>query len=71
MNRIIEELEKELENKIVFEKIDVDAHPEEAQKYNVLAIPTYLILKDDQEVERIIGATSKENLLNLIDKHIS
>jgi thioredoxin 1 len=66
MNPIIEELEKELEGKVEIIKINVDEKPEEAQKYGVMSIPTYIILKDDKEVGRKIGVTSKADLLTLL-----
>ena len=69
MEPIMEELGKELTGKIRIEKINVDEHPDKAAKFGVMSIPTYIITKDDQEVERIIGATSKDNLLKAINKH--
>lgn len=66
MNPIIEELEKELEGKIEVEKINVDEKAAEAQKYGVMSIPTYIILKDDKEVGRKIGVTSKADLRSLL-----
>ena len=67
MNPIIEELEKELAGKVEFVKINVDEKSEEASKYGVMSIPTYIILKDDKEVGRKIGVTSKADLLKLIN----
>jgi thioredoxin 1 len=69
MNPIIEELEKEMAGKVTIEKIDVDEHQDIAAKYGVMSIPTYIVEKDGKEVERIIGATSKENLTKAISKH--
>lgn len=66
MNPIIEELEKELSGKVEVEKINVDEKPEEASKYGVMSIPTYIILKDGKEAGRKIGVTSKEDLLKLL-----
>lgn len=66
MNPIIEELEKELEGKVSFEKINVDENQEKASKYGVMSIPTYIIEKDGQEVGRKIGVTSKADLLQLL-----
>ncbi len=62
MAPIIEELEKELVGKVEVEKIDVDQNQEMASKYGVMSIPTYIVMKDDKEVARLIGATSKDNL---------
>lgn len=69
MEPIIEELEKELAGKVTIEKINVDENQETAAKFQVMSIPTYIVLKDDKEVERIIGATSKDNLLKAISSH--
>lgn len=66
MEPVIEELEKELDGKAEIEKINVDEKPEEAAKYGVMSIPTYIILKDDKEVSRKIGVTSKADLLELL-----
>jgi len=68
MNPIIEELEKEFSGKIEVEKINVDEKPTEASKYGVMSIPTYIVLKDDKEVGRKIGVTSKADLLQLLQQ---
>ena len=66
MEPVIEELEKELEGKVEIVKINVDDKPDEAAKYGVMSIPTYIVLKDDKEVGRKIGVTSKTDLLKLL-----
>ena len=66
MEPVIEELEKELEGKVEIVKINVDEKPDEAAKYGVMSIPTYIVLKDDKEVGRKIGVTSKTDLLKLL-----
>ena len=69
MEPIIEEIEKELGSRVEFEKINVDEHQDIAAKYQVMSIPTYIVIKDEKEQERIIGATSKENFLKAISKY--
>ena len=66
MNPILDELEKELGSKVTIDKINVDENQEMASKYGVMSIPTYVVLKDDKEVGRKIGVTSKSDLLQLI-----
>jgi hypothetical protein len=34
-----------------------------------MSIPTYIIQKDDKELERIVGATPKDNILKVITKY--
>lgn len=66
MDPVIEELEKEFEGKVEFKKINVDEESDEAAKYGVMSIPTFIVLKDGKEVGRKIGATTKDELLKLI-----
>lgn len=66
MAPVLEELKKELGDKAQIEEINVDEKPQEAQKYGVMSIPTYIVLKDDKEVGRRIGVTSKAELLKLL-----
>lgn len=66
MDPILEELEKEFEGKIEVEKINVDEKPDEASKYGVMSIPTYVIEKDGKEVGRKIGVTAKVDLVKFL-----
>lgn len=68
MEPILDELEKELAGKVTIEKINVDEKSDQAAKFGVMSIPTYIVVRDDKEVERIVGATSKDNLLKAIGK---
>ena len=69
MTPILEEIKTELAGKVEIEEINVDEKQDMAAKYQVMSIPTYVIEKDGKEVERIIGATAKDNLLAAISKH--
>jgi len=59
---IIKELATEFEGKWKICKIDVDAAPELAQKYNVQSIPTIIYLEDGEETSRLMGFKSKDAL---------
>ena len=65
----MKELEKELDGKAEIVKVNVDDSQAEAAKYGVMSIPTYIVLKDDKEVGRRIGVTSKDELLKLVASH--
>ena len=39
-------------------KVNIDEHPELAQKYGVMSIPTVLVIKDGEEVNKSVGAVS-------------
>jgi len=47
-------------------KINVDEAQELAVKYNIMSIPTIIIFKNGNEHKKIIGVTSKENILKEI-----
>ncbi|HNP75566.1 MAG TPA: thioredoxin [bacterium] len=59
---IIEQLAEEINDKAKIGKLDVDANPAIAQKYEVMSIPTLIIFKDGQVVERLTGLQSKDIL---------
>lgn len=67
---IIDELEVEVDDKIKIGKLDVDANQQTAQKYEVMSIPTIIIFKDGEVVERLTGLQSKDILLEKINQLI-
>ncbi len=71
MKPIFEEVEKEYAGKLEFQIIDVEENHELPQQYGVLSIPTYVLLKDGNEVDRKIGAMPKEVLTSWIDSYLS
>lgn len=67
---IIEELSKEYDGKAVVGKVNVDENPEVAMKYGIRSIPTILIIKDGEVVEKQVGTTTKQVLADKIDAHL-
>ncbi len=67
MAPVLEEIKKELREKLIVEEINVDENQEKASQFNVMGIPTYVIMKDGKEVGRKIGVTSKADLLKLVN----
>lgn len=66
MNPIIDELEKELGDKLEVERVNVDEDQAKSSQFGVMSIPTYVIMKDGKEVGRKIGVTSKSELVKLL-----
>ena len=64
MAPVVEQLAEELEGKAKVGKLNIDENMDIAEKYRVMNIPTFLIFKDGQEKERIVGAVSKNELKN-------
>ncbi len=67
---IVEELDKEIDStKAKVSKLNVDENPVSASQYNVMSIPTLLVFKNGQVVERFVGVQSKDILKNALTKH--
>lgn len=66
---IVEQLADEYVGKAKVGKLDVDEAGETAMEYAVSSIPTLIVFKGGQEVERIIGAVPKPALQKLLDRH--
>ena len=63
---IVEELSGELEGQATIGKINVDEEPELASQFGVMSIPTLILFKDGQPVDKMVGLQSKEALKNKI-----
>jgi thioredoxin 1 len=70
LHPIIDDLEKDFGDKVVFGKVDIDQNQEYAAKYGVRNIPTVLIFKDGEVAEKQVGVAPKnvyaEKLNNLL-----
>lgn len=51
-------------------KVNVDEAPELAQRYNVLSIPTFIVIKGGSVIEQFAGAMTKEALAERIARHL-
>ncbi|MCI0489930.1 MAG: thioredoxin [Blastocatellia bacterium] len=60
---VIEELATELAGRVRVGKLNIDENPATPARFGVRSIPTLLILKDGREVDRIIGAVSRQEIL--------
>jgi thioredoxin 1 len=52
-------------------KLNVDDNPSTAEAYGIRSIPTLILFSGGKEVERVIGATSKELISRMIEKYSS
>jgi thioredoxin 1 len=67
---IIEELAPSYDGKMVVTKMNVDDNPGVAQKLGITSIPTLMIFKDGQLVDRAIGAMPKSELQKFIERNL-
>jgi len=67
---IIEELSTEYEGKAVIGKLNVDTNKGVSMKYGIRSIPTILILKNGEVVEKHVGVATKQALTEKINAHL-
>jgi thioredoxin 1 len=67
---VLEELDSELGDKLKIVKLDVDDNQETAAKYGVMSIPTLLVFKNGEVVDKVVGFQPKEALSGVIQKHV-
>ena len=63
---VLEEIAKENTN-TKFVKINVDDAQELAMEYNIMSIPTLVVIKNGKEVNRMVGLASKSELMEIIN----
>ena len=68
---MVEELAGKYQGKVKMGKVNVDDHPQVAAEYRIMNIPTLLLFKAGEEVDRIVGVQPKEELVRRIDKVLS
>jgi len=56
---VIEELARSFAGRALVAKLDVDANPNTARRYNVMSIPTLIFFRDGREADRVTGAQPK------------
>lgn len=66
---VLEELDGEVEGTAKIVKVDVDDNQETAGKFGVMSIPTLLLFKDGEVVDKVVGFQPKDALKTLIEKH--
>jgi thioredoxin 1 len=71
MDPILDEVEGELKDKMKIEKVDVDAQTDRAAEFGVMSIPTYVVMKDDKEVGRMIGYVPKAEFKKKLETYLN
>ena len=70
MGPVFEELSNDYAGKVKFAKLNTDEYPELAQKFGIMGIPTLIMTKDGQEIDRVVGFAPKEVLKQKIDSMV-
>ncbi len=67
---ILEEIAAEYADQLKVARINVDSNRELAAKLGIMSIPTLILFKNGQPVERLVGAMPKRSLLEKITPHL-
>jgi thioredoxin 1 len=68
---IVEELAGDYDGKVVIGKMDVDANSNTPAKFGIRSIPTLLVFKNGQLIDKQVGATSKSALATKLDSALN
>jgi len=63
----LEDAAREFEGEIAFVKVDVDEEPTLARTYEVQGVPTFIVMKDGQPIERFQGLVSRGKLAAVLE----
>jgi thioredoxin 2 len=68
---VVEELAGDLAGRVKVAKLNVDENPATAARFHVQSIPTLLVLRDGKEVERIVGAQPKTEIVRRLERALT
>lgn len=71
LDPIVSQLAVDWDGKVKVVKLDVDEHPGLAMNYGVMGVPTLMLFKDGEPVERVTGYMPKDRLEKKFSTHIS
>ncbi|MEL7568496.1 MAG: thioredoxin [Dehalobacterium sp.] len=67
---VVDDIATEFDGKVIVGKLNVDENNATAANYGVLSIPTLLLFKNGQEVERIVGYKTKSELAGILNSKL-
>ncbi len=66
----LDEIADEFQGKIKVMKVDIDQNQDTPAKFGVRGVPTLILFKDGKAVDQIVGNHPKENIQEMINKHV-
>ena len=66
MSPVIDEIAEEMQDTVKVGKINIDEEQNLAVKYNVMSIPTFVVIKNGKEAGRSVGVQDKSEIVNMI-----
>lgn len=71
MEPVLEELARNYQGDVVIGKMNVDKNQNIPSRFQVSSIPTMVLFKDGEVVDKMIGARGKEQLSQKFDQHLN
>lgn len=68
MAPVVAQLAEEYEGAVKVGKLDIDQNVDIVAQYKIMSVPTFLVIKDGEVKAKLIGAVSKEELVEAIDQ---
>lgn len=66
MSPVVDEIAEEMGDAVKVCKINIDEEQNLAVKYDVMSIPTFIVIKNGKEVGRTVGVQPKEEIINML-----
>ena len=66
MSPVIDAIAEEMQDKVKVCKINIDEEQNLAVRYNVMSIPTFVVIKDGKETGRSVGVQDKSEILSML-----
>lgn len=67
---VLEELDQEMGDQVKIAKLNVDDNPETASRFGVMSIPTLIVFKNGEPVDKVVGFQPKDALKSLLERHL-
>lgn len=67
---VLEEMDQELGDQLKIVKVNVDENPQTASQFGVMSIPTLLLFKNNEVVDKAVGFMPKEALMDKVQAHL-
>jgi thioredoxin 1 len=67
---VLDEVSEELKDKIKIVKLNTDENLKSAKEYSIIGLPSLLVFKKGQAVERLVGLMPKSAIISNIEKHL-
>jgi thioredoxin 1 len=71
LDPVVTQLAKDWDGKVRIFKLDVDDNPDLAMNYQVMGVPTLMLFKNGQPVERVTGYQPKDRLEKKFSPHLN